>query len=108
MNMKSRKLLLWPVASIVIAAILIKVSGAMNLFYDLRIPLHVGIEAWCVDMMLVLILWANPIGARVAVLLAGLFLPVPCFVWAPPLFRGLLMVVMFVPFVIAAMPVLSP
>jgi hypothetical protein len=59
-------------------------------------------------MLLVLILSAHPIGARIGALLAGLFLAVPCFVWAPPLFRFVLMCFMAAPFAAAAALVLAP
>ena len=64
--------------------------------------------AWCVDMVLVLTLAANPIGARAAVLIAGLFLAVPSFVWAPPLLRALLMCFAFMPLAVGTAPVFFP
>lgn len=59
-------------------------------------------------MVLATVLFAYPIGARAGILLAGLFLAVPCFVWAPPLFRALLMCFAFLPLLIAAIPILAP
>jgi membrane bound O-acyltransferase family protein len=100
---RKRKRFIWPVAGIVIGTI-----AASNSFYEPHMTLHAGIAAWCADMVLVLVLSAQPIGARVGVLMAGLFLAVPCFVWAAPLPRGLLMCFMSLPFAAAAALVLAP
>jgi hypothetical protein len=37
------------------------------------------------DVLRVVVLSANPIGARVGVLMAGLFMAISCFVWTAPL-----------------------
>ncbi|HWD93987.1 MAG TPA: MBOAT family protein [Verrucomicrobiae bacterium] len=107
MNIKlkrpDRKLLLWPLAGIVIT-----VLAAANPFHAPGVPLSVGVVIWCVDMVLVLTLAANPVGARTGVLMAGLFLAVPCFVRAPSLVRALLMCFASMPLVIASAPVLFP
>jgi hypothetical protein len=98
-----RKQLIWPVTGIVLGALV-----ATNPFYGPDITPPVGIVAWCVDMALVLILSAHPMGARIGSLMAGLFLAVPCFMEASPLFRGLLMCSMAAPFLAAAALVLAP
>jgi hypothetical protein len=59
-------------------------------------------------MVLVLVLSAHPIGARAGVLMAGLLLAVPCFVWSPPFSRFLLMGIMCTPFAAATALVLAP
>jgi hypothetical protein len=59
-------------------------------------------------MVAVLILSANPAGARTGSLMAGLFLAVPCFMPATPLSRGLLMCCMAAPFLGAGALVLAP
>ena len=64
--------------------------------------------AWFSAMLLVLMLSSNLIGSRLGVLLAGLFLAIPCFVWALPLPRVLLMCFMGLPFATAAALVLAP
>lgn len=98
-----RKLFLWPLTAIVLGAL-----AAMNPFYAPHIPFSLGVAAWCVDMALVLTLAAHPICARAGVLIAGLFLAVPCFVWAQPFLRALLMCFASMPFAIASAPVLFP
>jgi len=94
---RDRKQLVWPVTGIVLGALV-----AMNPFYAPDITLPIGIVAWCVDMVLVLILSAHPMGARTGSFMAGLFLAVPCFMEASPLARGLLMCFMAAPFLAAA------
>jgi hypothetical protein len=91
----------WPVAAIVLGTL-----AATNPFYAPHITLRAGIAAWCADMLLVLILSAHPATARVGVLVAGLFLAVPCFLWESPLARGFLMCFMGLPLAVAAFPFL--
>ena len=62
-------------------------QAGTNPFYQPRIPLEAGILAWFADLVLILILSAHPNTARAGVLVAGLFLAVPCFLWASPLSR---------------------
>lgn len=102
-KLRLRKPFLWPAAAVLLGAL-----AAANPYYTPNISLHLGIAAWCADMVLVLVLWAHPITARAGVLMAGLFLAVPCFLYAPPLFRGLLMCLSFIPLAIAAMPMVAP
>jgi hypothetical protein len=102
-KLQNRKLIFWPIAAIFIGAL-----AAANPFYAPHITLRIGLAAWIVDFMMVFIFWANPITMKVGVILAGLFLAVPCFLRAPPLFRGCLMCGMFLPLVMAAIPVLVP
>jgi hypothetical protein len=66
------------------------------------ITLDAGIAAWFADALLVLVLSANPIGARAGVLMAGLFMAVPWFVGTAPLIVLLLGGLLSVPFLAAA------
>jgi len=104
---RNRTQLVWPAAGLVITILAVKFAAA-NPAYTPQIPLGIGAAAWCVALVLVLILSANRTGARAGVLMAGLFLAVPCFVRTPPLFRGNLMIGMLMPFAAAAAFVLSP
>ena len=61
------------------------IIAATNLLHVKPITLPTGIAAWFADALLVVVLSANPIGARVGVLMAGLFMAVPFFVWTAPL-----------------------
>jgi hypothetical protein len=81
---------------------------AVNPFAMPRIALAVGILGWCVDLLLVLMLAANPLTARLGSVLSGLFLALPCLVSASPLSRVLLMCFYAVPFVFAAAMLLAP
>jgi hypothetical protein len=98
-----RRQFLWPVAGVVLGAL-----AATNPFYVPRIPLQVGVAAWFVDMGLVLLLFLHPLTLRAAVLVAGLFMAVPCFVWESPLTRFLLMCCSAFPFALAAMQLFAP
>lgn len=99
----NRRQLAWP-----LAGLLIGISAAINPFYAPHIAIGFGIIVWCLNMTLVLILSGHPIGARIGVLIAGFCLAVPCFVWAMPLPRGLLMCFMGLPFAAATALVLAP
>jgi len=72
------------------------------------IALSTGIGVLCIATPLVLVLSAHPIGARIGAFLGGLVIAVPCFVWALPVHRVLLMCFMAIPFVSAAALVLMP
>ena len=98
-NLKSRnrKQFIWPVAGMVLGII-----AATNPLQVKPITLHTGIAAWFADALLVVVLSANPIGARVGVLMAGLFMAIPCFVWTAPLNGLFLAGFMSVPFLAAA------
>jgi hypothetical protein len=65
--------------------------AATNPFYRPHIPLNAGVLAWFIDVVFVLIMSWHPFTARVGVLVAGLFLAVPCFVRALAMYRFLLM-----------------
>jgi hypothetical protein len=78
------------------------IIAATNPLQVKPITLHTGIAAWFADALLVVVLSANPIGARVGVLMAGLFMAIPCFVWTAPLNGLLLAGFMCVPFLAAA------
>ena len=98
-NLKSRhrKLFLWPVAGMVLGII-----AATNPLQVNPVTLPAGIAACFADALLVLVLSANPIGARAAVLMAGLCLAVPCLVDTAPLNGLLLAAFLCVPFLAAA------
>jgi hypothetical protein len=97
-----RQKLFWPVAGIIIGMLVAMIPSKTG------IPLSTGIAAWFVAMLLVLVLSAHPTGTRLAALLAGLFMAVPCFVWASPFDRCLLMCFTAMPFVASAALVLIP
>ena len=78
------------------------IIAATNPLHVKPITLHTGIAAWFADALLVVVLSANPIGARVGVLMAGLFMAIPCFVWTAPLNVLLLAGFLCVPFLAAA------
>jgi hypothetical protein len=98
-NLKSRhrKLFLWPVAGMVLGII-----AATNPLHLKPLTLPSGIAACFADALLALVLSANPIGARAAVLMAGLCLAVPCLVDTAPLNGLLLAAFLCVPFLAAA------
>ena len=104
---RNRNQLVWPVTGIVVTILAVKFA-ATNPFYTPHIALQTGIAAWFAALVLVIVLSAYRIGARVGVVMAGLFLAIPCFVTSPPLFRGLLMCIMCMPFSAAAALVLAP
>ncbi len=93
-----REHLIWPFVGIVLG-----VLARTNPFYEPHITLKVGVTAWLVNMVLVLILSLHPVTARAGVLVAGLFLAVPCFLWALPIFRLLLMCCMAFTFAVASL-----
>ena len=93
-----RKQPIWPVVGIVIGAL-----AGTNPFYEPHITLEVGVTAWFVDMVLVLIMSWHPFTARVGVLVAGLFMAVPCLLRALPMSRFLLMCGMALAFALAAL-----
>jgi hypothetical protein len=93
-----RNQLLWPVAGVVLGAI-----AGTNPFYRPHIPLDVGVAAWFMDMAFVMILSLHPVTVRVAILVAGLFMAVPCFVLESPMSRFLLMCCTAFPFALASM-----
>lgn len=93
----------WPMAGVVLGALM-----ATNPLYEPDIPLSAGIAAWFVDMTIVLVLSARPVATRLGILVSGLFLAVPCFLWASPLSRALLMCCMALPFSIATAFLLAP
>jgi hypothetical protein len=98
---------IWPAGSILLGILAVYILAA-NPSWTPRIPPSIGTIAWLADMALALILWAHPVSARAGVILAGLFIVVPCFLQAPPLFRFALLCGMFLPLVIAPVPVLVP
>jgi hypothetical protein len=78
------------------------IIAATNPLHLKPITLHAGIAVWFADALLVLVLSANPIGARVGVLMAGLFMAIPGIVWTAPFNCLLLAGLMSVPFLAAA------
>ena len=99
----NRKLFLWLMAAILLAAF-----AAVNPFYQPDISPFIGYTAWVADMALAIACFVYPPLARPGVLLCGLFLAVPCFLDAKPLFRGLLMFLALLPLLVAALPMLAP
>ncbi len=99
---RGRKQLIWPVAGIIIG-----VLARTNPFYEPHITLEAGVAAWLAEMVLVLILSLHPGGARVGVLAAGLFLTVPGFLRALPIFRLFLMCSMAFVFAFAVVQLFS-
>jgi hypothetical protein len=98
------KLLVWPVAGVVLGTLLAKIH------LETGITFGAGFAAWgaVMALILVLVLSAHPIGARVGAVLAGLFLAVPCFVRYGPFARALLLGLMLAPIAAAAALVLAP
>lgn len=101
LELRSRKQFIWPGAGIVIGMLVAP-------FYKPQVTLEGGIAAWFADLTLVLVLSAHPMTARMACLVAGLFLAVPCLLDGSALSRGLLMCGMALPLAIAALPLLGP
>jgi hypothetical protein len=99
----NRKLFLWPMTAIVLGAF-----AAVNPFYQPDISPFIGYTAWLADMALAIACFVYPPLARPGVLLCGLFLAVPCFLNAGPLFRVGLMCLAALPLLVAAMPLLAP
>jgi hypothetical protein len=99
----SRREFIWPAVAILLGGVV-----ATNSFYEPQIPLAVGIAAWFADLTLVLVLSARPATTRMAVLVAGLFLAIPCLLWAQPFARALLMCCMALPLAIATLSSLAP
>ncbi len=98
-----RQQFIWPTAAILLGGVV-----ATNSIYEPQVPVAVGIAAWFVDLALVLILAARAATARVGVLVAGLFLAVPCLLWARPFARAFLMCCMALPLAIAVLSWLAP
>jgi hypothetical protein len=89
-------------------AILLGAFAAVNPFYQPDISPFIGYAAWLADMALGIACFVYSPLARPGVLLCGLFLAVPCFLDAKPLFRGLLIFLALLPLLVAAMPLLAP
>jgi len=97
------KLILWPTAGVLLGFL-----AAGNPFYAPQIPISTGLVCWLANLSLTLWLSGSATGARVAVLMGGLLLAVPCFVHAKPLERGLLMCLMGLPIILAALMISRP
>jgi hypothetical protein len=89
-------------------AVVLGAFAAVNPFYQPDIAPFIGCAAWGADLALAIACFVYPPLARPGVLLCGLFLAVPCFLDAGPLFRGGLMYLAPLPFIMAALPVLAP
>jgi hypothetical protein len=89
-------------------AIVLGAFAAVNPFYQPDISPFIGCAAWLADMALAIACFVYPPLARPGVLLCGLFLAVPCFLDAKPLFRGLLIFLALLPLLMAAVPLLAP
>lgn len=74
-----------------------------NPLYRPHIALEAGVTAWIVEMVLVLIWSLHPVAGRLGVLVAGLFLVIPCSLRSLPIFRFLLMCGMALAFAIASL-----
>ncbi len=98
-----REQFLWPIAGIVVGAL-----ARVNPFYQPQITLEVGVTAWFVEMVLVLLMSLHPSAMRVGVLVAGLFLTVPGFLRASPAPRFFLMCGMILPFAVGALLFFAP
>ena len=94
--------LAWPVVGGVIGAFVAMLHLGTGLTF------RAGFAACCVDIALVLIIAAQPIGTRLGALLAGLFLAVPGFVGDGSFARGVLICMTTVPFAAAGALVLGP
>jgi hypothetical protein len=99
----NRKALLWPVVGLAIGAFV-----STNLFHMQHITIQAGIAAWWASMLIVLTLSAHPVGARVGVVIAGLFTAIPCFVDYSSLARCLLICFMGIPLIFGTAMVISP
>jgi hypothetical protein len=95
-SLRNQRQLIWPATGIMIGALV-----SMNPFYAPHLTLEFGVTVWGIALALGLFLPGHPVVMRLATVLTGLLLAVPCFVRATPLARGLLMCCMFVPVVMA-------
>ncbi len=87
----------WPILGLALGVL----AGA-NPFYKPHIPLKAGVVAWFAEMVFILVMSWHPCTARVGVMVAGLFLAVPCFLQALPMHRFLLMCGMALAFALVA------
>lgn len=94
---------LWPIAGIVVGAL-----ARANPFYQPQVTLEVGVAAWFIELVLVLLMSLHPSAARVGVLVAGLFLAFPCLLRAPPAPRFFLMCGMIFLFALGALQLFAP
>src|SRR5215469_1047209 len=99
----NRKLILWPVAAIVIGVLV-----CVDPFYAPEISFRFATTALFVSMAVALICWVCPATARVGILLTGVSMGIPYFLDAPPLVRGWLTCAMLLPPALASMHVLAP
>jgi hypothetical protein len=96
------KQLRWPVTGCVLG-ILVGIYPSKT-----GITLQAGMAAWCAEIVLVALLSAHPMGTRVGALVAGVFIAVPCYVWASPLTCCLLVCGMALPLLGATALLLAP
>ncbi len=94
---------IWLVAGVILGAL-----AADNPFYAPHITPAICVAAWAVATALALIFSAHPLTARIGVLLGGLFMAVPYFLWDRPLPRGILVCLMGLPLAIATASLLAP
>jgi len=95
--------LIWPLAGLALGGL-----AANNPFYEPRLDVTGVITALFADVLIVLLLPAHGASSRIAVLTAGLFFAVPCFLHDAPLIRGLMVLLMALPFLIALVPSFDP
>lgn len=96
------KRFVWPLTGVFIGFLvaMIPIAGGISL--------QTGTATWLLALLLVLLLSADSVGARVGAVAAGVFMAIPCFVEAPPLCRGLLMCLMAMPLAAAGALVVVP
>jgi hypothetical protein len=97
------KLILWPVSGVLLGGLV-----ASNPFYAPAVSLPADLLCLAASLGLTLWLCRSPTGARIAVLLSGLAMCVPCFVEAKPLERALLTCLMGLPVAFAAVTIPRP
>ena len=97
------KLILWPTAGVLLGFL-----AVVNPFYAPQISIPTSLVCFVANLVLTLWLCGSAFGARVAVLLGGLAMAVPCFLSAKPLERGLLMCLMGLPVAFAALMISHP
>ena len=97
------KLILWPTAGVLLGFL-----AVINPFYAPQISISTSLVCFVANLVLTLWFGGSAFGARVAVLLGGLAMAVPCFLSAKPLERGLLMCLMGLPITFAALMISRP
>ena len=97
------RLIFWPLAAALACTV-----AAVNPFFHPQIPPAACALAWFADLAMVLLLSIHPLTARLGVVIAGVFLAIPCYVVTLPLIRAWLILGMAIPLLIALVPIYSP